>query len=402
MGRVQMERGVSMKVRTSVLLSTCVLLLLTLLLADSASAQLIVSANKTVCPTAGFTTIQSAVNAATAGQSIRICAGTYVEQVSINKSLTITADSGAILMPSAMQQNAASLTDAAPLATAILVTDATGVSITGLILDGANAGITECAPYLVGITYQNASGIVSHVTIRNFKLATNLNGCQSGLGIFVQSGGGQSSVVNISSSTVHDFQKNGITANETGTQITIVNNVVTGLGPTTGAAQNGIQVGFGANGIVSGNTVTNMLWSPCTSVSSCAAAATGILVTESDGVSVTSNVVGINQVGIFAGGSANTVESNQTFATSVFDGIHVEGNDSTIKSNRVFSASESGIFIDGNNNVVENNAVIEAAIGVLKVTGSTGNLFSGNSVYGTTIAMQDPGEKLGKLISPVR
>lgn len=35
---------------------------------------------------------------------------------------------------------------------------------------------------------------------------------------------------------------------------------------------------------------------------------------------------------------------------------------------------ESEIFVGGNNNVVERNTITEAAIGILKMTGATGNL----------------------------
>jgi hypothetical protein len=38
--------------------------------------------------------------------TIRVCKGTYAEQVTIRKPLTIAADSGAALMPGTMQQNA--------------------------------------------------------------------------------------------------------------------------------------------------------------------------------------------------------------------------------------------------------------------------------------------------------
>jgi len=63
-----------------------------------------------------------------------------------------------------------------------------------------------------------------------FQLAASLNGCQSGTGIFVQSGSGELSRVEIDHSTVHDFQKNGITADEKGTIAIIHRNVVTGVG----------------------------------------------------------------------------------------------------------------------------------------------------------------------------
>lgn len=394
--------------RNFVLLSCGVCLFLLALggpLMGASQMRLVVDDDKVECPNAGFTHIQDAVNAATPGASIRVCKGTYVEQVTINKPLEIEADSGAILMPAAMQQNAASLVDAAALATAVLVSDANGVTIRGLVVDGTNAGIAACSPILFGIVYQNSSGALERVTVRNFRLfgGVNLAGCQSGSGIFVQSGGGMMSQVTVSRSTIHDFQKNGITANEVGTQVAINENVVTGIGPTTGAAQNGIQIGFGAGGSITGNTATNNVWSPCTAVSTCQAAATNILVTQSDGVTVRGNTAGINNVAIFIDGNGANVEGNETFLSSVFDGIRLAGNQALVRTNQVFNGSEAGILVGGNNNVVERNTLTEAAIGILKVMGATGNLIFNNRVFGAPIMVQDPAEaKLAGIISPLR
>src|SRR5258706_1494779 len=150
-------------------------------------ARLVVDDDKVECPNAAFTHIQDAVDAASPGDEIHICKGTYAEQVTIRKPLDIDADNGAVLMPSAMQANTKSLFDAAPIATALLVADTTGVSISGLIVDGANNGISQCAPDLIGISFQNASGQLDRIADRNFKLAVTLNVCQSGTGIFVPS-----------------------------------------------------------------------------------------------------------------------------------------------------------------------------------------------------------------------
>jgi len=122
------------------------------------AAQLVVDDDKVECPNAGFTHIQDAINAASGGDTIRICKGVYAEQLTIQKSLTLDADSGATLMPGAMHQNTVSLFDSAPIATAILVQNASNVTVRGLIVDGANNGIAGCAPDLEGITFQNASG----------------------------------------------------------------------------------------------------------------------------------------------------------------------------------------------------------------------------------------------------
>jgi nitrous oxidase accessory protein NosD len=367
-------------------------------------ARLVVDDDKVECPNAAFTHIQDAIDAASPGDEIHICKGTYVEQITIrSKPLEIDADNGAILMPSAMQANTTSLFDAAPIATALLVTDTTGVSISGLTVDGANNGISQCAPDLIGISFQNASGELDRIAVRNFKLAASLNACQSGTGIFVQSGNGGVSKVEIDHCTVHDFQKNGITADEIGTVTIIRRNVVTGIGPTTGAAQNGVQIGFGAAGSILDNVVTNNVWAPCTAIATCTVVATNILVTRSDGVEVSGNTAGISQVNIFVHGDDAAIDRNETFATAVFDGIRVQGDQSRVRRNHVLNGAESGVFLSGNNNVVTENTITEAAIGILKDTGSTGNIIAGNRFFNTPVSVQDPQLiDLAKLISPKR
>jgi Periplasmic copper-binding protein (NosD) len=396
---------ITMKANSSMVCKRAFLCLVVFLLPgmSAKAAQLVVDDDKVECPKARFTHIQDAINAASPGDRIRVCKGTYVEQLTINKALSIDAGSGAVLMPSAMKQNTTSLFDAAPIATAVLVENATNVSLRGLTVDGANNGIAECAPDLEGITFQNASGSVERIAIRNFKLGAGLGGCQSGTGIFVQSGGGNISHVEIEDCTIHDYQKNGITANEIGTRAFVRHNVVTGIGPTSGAAQNGIQIGFGAGGEISRNVVTNDLWSPCTAVSTCQTVATNILVTQSDGVEISGNKAGISQVAIFVDGNDAEVEGNETFAASVFDGIRVEGNQTEVRRNLVFNGAESGIFILGNNNVVEDNVITEAPIGIFKDTSSMGNLIAMNRFFDTPIAVQDPASAgLAKIIQPKR
>ena len=396
-----------MKIRLAYPLASALILVSALAWPASASpagrAQLVVDDDKVECPNAGFVHIQDAVDAASPGDRIHICKGIYVEQVTVRKPLDIDADNGAILLPSAMQANTTSLFDAAPIAAALLVAGASNVSISGLTVDGANNGISACAPDLIGIVFQNASGELSRVAVRNFKLPVSLNGCQSGTGIFVQSGDGGVSKVEIDRCTVHDYQKNGITADENGTFAVIRRNVVTGIGPTRGAAQNGVQIGFGAQGSIVENVVTNSVWAPCTAIATCTNVATDILVTQSDGVEVSGNTAGLSQVNIFVDGSHATIDRNETFATIIFDGIRAQGDQSLVRQNRVFNGAESGIFLSGNNNVVTDNVITEAAIGILKETGSSGNIIAGNRFFNTPVSVQDPQFiDLAKLVSPKR
>ncbi|MGB6900196.1 MAG: hypothetical protein WBE12_16480, partial [Candidatus Acidiferrum sp.] len=269
-----------MKLRASIILRSSLFALFVVFAAQETFAApgstLVVSNNPAVCPAARFTSIQDAINAASAGDEIVVCNGVYAEQLSINKSVDIEADSGAFLVPASIPQNTMSLATGDAIAAAVLVSGATNVTIAGLTVDGINNGITDCAPRLIGVYFQNSSGNLRHAAVRNFKLAASLNGCQSGTGVFVESGGGQSSDVEIADCSIHDYQKNGITANESGTNAKIHGNVVTGIGPTTGAAQNGIQIGFSAGGAIRENTVANNVWSPCTAVATCETVATDI------------------------------------------------------------------------------------------------------------------------------
>jgi parallel beta-helix repeat protein len=131
--------------------------------------------------------------------------------------------------------------------------------------------------------------------------------------------------------------------------------------------------------------------------------ATNILVTQSDGVTVTGNTVGINQVGIFVDGNQAEVDGNETFLSGVFDGIRLVGDQARVRKNSVFNDSEAGIFVSGNNNVIERNTITEAAIGILRASGSSGNLIRNNLVFGAPVTVQDPSEvELVSVISPLR
>ena len=199
---VQKRQGGNVKLHHTITFRCCFLALLVVFAAHNSSATtpntLIVSNNPAVCPTAKYTSIQGAINVASAGDEIVVCNGIYAEQLSITQSLDIEADTGAFLVPVSIQQNTTSLATGDAIAAAVLVSGATNVTISGLTVDGINNGITECTPRLIGVYFQNSSGVLRHAAIRNFQLGeAALNGCQSGTGVFVESGGGQTSDVEI-------------------------------------------------------------------------------------------------------------------------------------------------------------------------------------------------------------
>ena len=208
------------------------------------------------------TTIQEAVNDAAAGDSVFVGAGTYPEHVMITRPLTLEGAGAAMttIQPATFTANTTSLFSGAQIAAILLVDGTTGVAVSDLTIDGSAAAFNACSPGYVGIFYRASSGVIqdTRVTHIHHPLAS---GCQAVLGIFVQSGNGGpglNSNVTILQSMVDDYGKNGITANEPGTFVTVTGNTVMGRDKTFSgdAAQNGVQIGFGARGLVSGNTIS--------------------------------------------------------------------------------------------------------------------------------------------------
>jgi len=125
-----------------------------------------------------------------------------------------------------------------------------------------------------------------------------------------------------------------------GTRVSVQGNVVTGIGPTMGAAQNGIQIGFGAEARFEEHgerTICGRRARPWTHALTWRR---NILVTQSDGVEVTDNDVGISQVGIFLHGNEGLVAQNKTFREQRLRRIRLEGDWEPVRHNQVFNGAE--------------------------------------------------------------
>jgi hypothetical protein len=358
--------------------------------ANSRAAQILVDDDMVQCPGAQFNSIQAAVNAAKPGDTINVCAGTYHEQVTVNKKLNIqgfdvNGMNQAIIMPTGVVANSTSTATGNPIAAIVLVDSTNGVNLSNLTIDGSGNAINGCAPNLVGVYYRNSSGMADSLAVRNIKLGSGLEGCQSGLGIFVQSGSGNQSKVTVSNCSVHDYQKNGITANEVGTNANIKGNDVGGLGATPNIAQNGIQVADGAVGTVDSNFVINHIYSPCTDANNCGAVSTNILVADSNGVNVTDNTVGNAQVNIYYQGNNGHVNNNMVFQGRVFDGIDLVGDMNSANNNSIFDSDSEGVYILGNKNQANNNSINEAPVGIFVDSPSSGTQTNGDHFFNTAM-----------------
>ena len=355
---------------------------------------------------ATYSTIGAAIASVPPGSTIMICPNSYPEQLVITEPLTLKGvafeNSGAVTITAPAGGIVANTTDVEDPTTAIAAQIAVNtnskstVNISGLVVDGSNNAIGGCAPLFVGIYYGNTSGTIAHVSAVNQMLGPSLNGCQSGLGILVDSDGkGGKSAVTLSSNYVSNFDKNGITGDGIGTTVTINGNYVAGVGPTSGAAENSIQVSDGAAGTVSGNIVGENVWAPDV-FGDTGDAAAGILVYASNNIAVTGNTVTQTQYGIalVSADSTNTadggtINSNKISNTLLYDGIDLCSNGSNLKGNVVVGSGESGIHFDdtcgatGNSNTVTGNTINTACAGILAGPSTGGNVATGNTFFNT-------------------
>ncbi len=249
-----------------------------------------------------FTSIQAAVTAAPPGSTVRVCPGTYAEQVVVTKALNLVGittgnSSGAVIVPPSSLAAVSRLLTTDCVVYQILASSARKVNLQNLTLDWMNqdlpattTGACTSPDDVMGILYQNASGTMNNVVTRNQQLPS-VPGNQAGEGIFAESSGGNSQIT-VQNSAVHDFQKNGITTNGTGISAEIENNSVRGSGPNPNIGQNGIQLGFGASGDVEGNAVSDLVYTGAGFLAS------GFLVAGSEGAEIQDNTVGNTQGGI--------------------------------------------------------------------------------------------------------
>jgi hypothetical protein len=361
------------------------------------------------CHAGSHSTIQDAVTNSTAA-TIDVCPGTYPEQVTINRNVTlkgiISGNGGAAIITSpsgGLLQNVTGL-GGSGIAPQIYVTAGVTATISDITTDAANNQLDAlgCNGNPVGIYYQRASGTITHSSALNDILSPSLTGCQGGLGILVESD--QANSVTITYNQVGNYQKNGITVTglETGVgpSATISFNTVIGQGSWNGAGQNSIQLSFGATGTIASNTVGSDVWAP-DAYGDTGDAAAGILVYASQNVAISKNNVSNTQYGIAVvsdtsstlGGANGAQITNNTVATThLYDGVDLCSNNNRVTSNTINGSDESAVHADdtcsgtygttGNNNTIQSNTINTACAGVLLGTG-TGNGPASNTYYNT-------------------
>lgn len=344
------------------------------------------------CPTSTFTTIQAAVNASVAGDTVQVCQGRYPEQVVINKSITVRGISAAntsrpeIQTPTNGFGTPATSPGGSPISAMILVQNTTNARILNLTVNGQNRG--NGGSRLVGIYYSNASGTILNNAIKNIN--TTPVGQSTSTGIFVGNTDSANRTVTISNNVIVNYEKNGIVANEVGTNVTISGNSIFGAGfeSPQGVSQNGVQIGFGAVANINTNRIGDNFFTSCRTAATCSDASVNVLIIDAlaNGVyQVNDNNLskGNYNIAVFGAsigaGSINgsSFSRNQINSTVALDAIFIDGSNNTIDQNRIFNTDQAAVNLNsGTGNSVTRNTLNDALFGVNRQ--DTGNNQSAN------------------------
>src|SRR5581483_1804291 len=152
------------------------------------------------------TTIQGAINAALPGDTILIAPGTYIEQITVNKNLTITTTGPGVVIQS---PSTPLVPDAVGQLNIVTITGGVNVSISNLVVLGPGPG--PCASINSGI-FVSGNSVASITGLIIPEIHDNpFGGCQNGVGIQV----GKQSVAQlghavITNTAVSNYKKAGI------------------------------------------------------------------------------------------------------------------------------------------------------------------------------------------------
>ncbi|WP_292471328.1 NosD domain-containing protein [Methanolobus sp.] len=349
---------------------------------------------------ADYTSIQDAVNAATAGDTILVSQGTYNENVDVNKQVTITSKDGAQVtnvVAATGNDHVFDVSADGVTIEGINVRGATGRLKAGIYIDSDNNTLSN------NIVSDSVYGIFLYISNNNMLNGNTLD--ETSTGLFLSRATSNTMSNNIISNSVNSafnarsdgiylYLSNGNTLND---------NLVSNNEDIT------VDSDYSSYGIVIDRSTSNTLINNIVEKSN-----TGIEISGSASNTLTNNIVNECSTGIFLGGSNNTLTGNtvtrgstaiymvehsnsntltNNILESNFIGIRLSGSsDNTLTSNTVQNVENGryGIWLEmSNNNTLTNNNVKETSVGIYLVptngiylANSNENELTDNTVYG--------------------
>lgn len=313
-----------------------------------------VRAAQTIIVPRDYPTIQAAVDAAPAGSTIKVRAGTYTEQVVIAKNLTLVGagvDSTIVQAPAALTPYALLVGPQFPVAAVVRLTDGASVAISGLTVSGPmpcgilGQGISVVKSATLGLTNSRVTRIRPETACQGplvgRGIVVGLPGVVQLDGQFGSTGNATVKGVSVDQYQTAGMSVVGVPGGSPSSAVFADNLIVGGASPFNFVAQSGMELaGFidaqAKDNAVSGNVCTFPFCGPDPINQG---QSSGIQV--SGPAKVVQNTVSGNDIGIYQLGagspatiSENSVQNNRYFGIVIQDGDGAT-NENTISGGQV-------------------------------------------------------------------
>jgi parallel beta-helix repeat protein len=362
-----------------------------------------------VGPSEQFTTIQAAVDAATAGDQVHVAPGTYQEQVTISKSIDLegTDHQTIILAPNTFGAPSASNPDAIVRITGT----GTRVELEHFTIAGA-AGGTPNLFYGVRVDGSARCEVENDTIINIIDSSDPSIGVGIGVGntsVSPDGTGAQVGIADIKNCTINNYQRAGVVITNDGSAATVENSTIAGGTASTADSVTGVEVSDGAVAEIENNAIAGngnggngagvLLFNPgAQRVGDMDGDADDFLYTEVENNSISGNDYGVFGSGVTATLSAQPVSAaieNNQIGNNTFVGIELDfssnvsvvnnqlsGNGS--QSSNAVGSGDGGIFLfhSTSNVLVNNQSNNNSGSGIFVDADSTGNTLQNNHMTG--------------------
>ncbi|MBI5476013.1 MAG: hypothetical protein HY964_04675 [Ignavibacteriales bacterium] len=266
--------------------------------------------------------IQNGIDKANSGDVINIAEGTY-EGFSVPSKTNLTirgAGNTTLIHPTTLISTGVGHKYDANMSVSVFVNNSTNVTIQNMKIE--DNGVTPCgAGTPNAIVFWNAStGTINNCTIHG---TYTIGGCQTGQGLAVDAGSGQTTILDVVNTNIDGYQKNAIdavdgnslTGNPGNITVNVTGGTISGAGSTSAIAQNGIlfwnRSGGHVGGSVNGTTISNLTYAGAGTTAS------GII-SSGDAVTISNtNFTGVQRYLASMGTGVVTATDN-----NIFDGIN--------------------------------------------------------------------------------
>jgi parallel beta-helix repeat protein len=228
-----------------------------------------------------------------------------------------------------------------PAAGDIVQIDGSSVNVDMSALTVAGPGPSTCGSINAGIHVMNSASANLHgLTVKDIR-DQPLSGCQNGRAIRVGDPGSPATAT-VSTSSILNYQKNGLDVRDPASTLDAHDNTITGPGATPVIASNGVVVVGGPVATIVHNTISGNECNDAAAVPPCGpdpvndTQSCGILLDPAGaGSTVSGNTVSTNDIGIYNIADGTTTISGNTLTNNRFEGIVLDSGDATVTLNTI-------------------------------------------------------------------